>query len=209
MLSVDKISNQSKKVFRYEFNAWLKQLSEKLKNEIINRYDELLVFPLMDVGSRANPAIYREEFIERLENFKFIESNDNSISLNIPNMNTFSFAGRLKVIETILNGVVGDFIEVDQHEFKSIFGELPANEDTTEDINLFEDRIYLVEYNNNVIKTEYRLKKKFVHYPFSNLPPIDLFEEVEAFVDKNMDSWVKSTVDTAYKGTINMLKGTL
>jgi len=157
-------------------------------------YDEL-TNTINDPDSKANPALYREEFMRRLDNFSYIESSGDKVSINIPDMETFDFSGRLRVIEAIMNGVAGNYVEMSIKEFKSIFTRTPFTPDSHESDDLSEEDIYLIRYNKNIHNIEKHLHKKFVVYPFSNMPPFNILDKAETFVEKNMGKWIENTLE--------------
>lgn len=167
--------------------------ADQIKKRIIEEYDEL-INSIDDPDSKANPALYREDFIERLDNFAFIKISGESVSINVPDMETFDFSGRLKILEVIMNGISGNYIEMDAKDFKSIFTRTPFTPDSTGSRDLSEEDIYLIKYNENISNIEKHLRKKFVVYPFSNMPPFDVLEKGKIFVEDNMDKWIKNTL---------------
>jgi hypothetical protein len=167
---------------------------EQIKKVIMVEYDEL-TNAIDDPDSKANPALYRGEFVKRLDNFSYIESSGDTISINIPDMETFDFSGRLKVIEAIMNGVAGNYVEMSIREFKSIFTRKPFTPDSHESDDLSDEDIYLIRYNKNIHNIEKHLRKKFVVYPFSNMPPFNILDKAETFVENNMGKWIENTLE--------------
>jgi hypothetical protein len=166
---------------------------DQIKKSIISEYDEL-INAIDDPDSKANPALYREDFIERLNNFSFIKNSGETVSINVPDMETFDFSGRLKILEVIMNGVSGNYVEMDGKDFKSIFTRTPFTPDSSGSRDLSEEDIYLIKYNENIHNIEKHLRKKFVVYPFSNMPPFDVLEKGKVFVEDNMEKWIKNTL---------------
>ena len=168
--------------------------TDQIKKAIISEYDEL-TSAIDDPDSKANPALYREDFIQRLDNFSFIKDTGETVSINVPDMETFDFSGRLKILEAIMNGVSGNYVEMSIRDFKSIFTRTPFTPDSHESEDLSEEDIYLIRYNKNIHNIEKHLHKKFVVYPFSNMPPFDILEKGEVFVENNIEKWIKSTLE--------------
>ncbi len=191
---LDEIAQNFSEIIKEKLHTNLKKVIEQIKKVIISEYDELISV-VEDPNSKANPALYRDDFIKRLDNFSFIENSGETVSVNVPDMETFDFSGRLKVVETIINGVAGSYIEMSGEEYRSIFKRTPFSPDSRGAENLVDEDIYLVRYNNNIKNIERHLKKDFVKYPFSNMPPFNILEKGEAFVDNNMEKWIDNTLE--------------
>lgn len=180
---------------------------EEIKGAIISEYDEELVDVVTDRNSKTNPNLYREDFIERLNQFEYIESTGGSLSLLVPDMETFDFSGRLRVIESIMEGMAGIHVEVNEEDYKAVFGKRPVNEDPLDDYVPPKERIYLVRYTSKIRQSEKDLNKKFVRYPFSNTPPIKILEQGERFVDDNMNRWIEEALEEAQKEFVRKYRG--
>ena len=167
---------------------------DQIKKVIISEYDELSS-TIKDSDSKANPVLYREDFIKRLDNFSYIKDTGGTVSINVPDMETFDFSGRLKVIEAIMSGVAGNYVEMSIRDFKSIFTRTPFTPDSQESEDLSDEDIYLIRYNKNIHNIEKHLHKKFVVYPFSNMPPFDILEKGKIFVENNIEKWIESTLE--------------
>ena len=179
---------------------------EEIKEIIISEYDDELVGVVTDRNSKTNPNLYRDEFINRLNKFNYLEDNS-SFSIRVPTMANFDFSGRLRVIETIMEGVSGIYVEVNEEDYIKIFGKKPINEEPVDRYVTAKDRIYLERYDTKIRKAEIDLNKKFVRYPFSNSPPIRIFDAGERFVDKNIDNWIEEAINNAQREFVNNYKG--
>jgi hypothetical protein len=188
------MSDDIAKIIKEKLRINFTNAADQIKKVIMAEYDEL-TNTINDPDSKANPALYREEFMRRLDNFSYIESSGDKVSINIPDMETFDFSGRLRVIEAIMNGVAGNYVEMSIKEFKSIFTRTPFTPDSHESDDLSEEDIYLIRYNKNIHNIEKHLHKKFVVYPFSNMPPFNILDKAETFVEKNMGKWIENTLE--------------
>ena len=83
---------------------------------ILASYD-LELSAVISRDSRTNPVLYRDLFQERLEAFEFVAEHERGLVLHTPDDETFDFSGRLKIIERILNGTAGIYIEVDEGQY--------------------------------------------------------------------------------------------
>lgn len=179
---------------------------KEIKKIILEKYDELTDF-VTDPNSKTNPGLYKEEFVKRLNNFNYIESQGEDIMLNIPDMETFDFSGRLKVIEAILNGIAGNYVEMNLEEFTSIFKRTPFSADSKGAETLANVDIFLIRYNDNIQNIERHLNKEFVKYPFSNVSSFDVLEKGEEFVKKNMEKWIADSIEESNKELVTKYKG--
>lgn len=194
-------------IFKKRLHDKLEEAVDLIKQMIIDKYSEELIDVVTDPDSKTNPNLYLDEFIDRLDEFEYIEKTSNSFSLLVPDGETFDFSGRLKVLETIINGVSGTYVEVNEDDYVAIFNKRPVNEDPLDEYVPPSERIYLVRYLNNVRKTEQRLNKKFVRYPFSNSPPIKILEVADEFVKDNIDEWIDESREEAMNEFVKINKG--
>lgn len=178
-----------------------------LQSHIIEEYDTELVDVVTDRNSKTNPNLYREEFIDRLYKFNYFERRGDEVILRAPDMNNFDFSGRLRVIRTIMEGVAGIYVEVNGDDFLSIFNKRPINEDPLDEYVPPKEQIYIERYTGRIRKWERDNNKKLVRYPFSNSPPIKIFEPAEEYVDKHMDQWLNDALELATSKTFTRFQG--
>ena len=188
-------------IIRFEHAA------KQIREAILDSYDEELVNVVTDRNSRTNPNFYRDEFARRLLAFQYIEDNGDIVTLNVPDMENFDFSGRLKVIETIMEGVIGNYVEVDEEQYQQIFNKKPINEEPLDNYVSPKERIYLVKYTSKLRQAEKDLQTKFVAYPFSNTPPINILSGGIELVDNNINEWIKEALEKAQKEFVNTYKG--
>lgn len=194
-----------------------KRLEEKLEvvapdiiQAIVDKYDEELVDIVTDRNSKTNPNLYREEFVDRLESSSLIiKDADNKISIVVPDMENFDFSGRLRVIKTIMEGLAGVYVEMNEEDYKLVFGKRPINEDTLDDYIPAKERIYLIRYSAKIRKVEKDLKRKFVIYPFSNTAPIEILVAGDDFVNENIESWIDEVLKISQKDIAKAYKGAI
>lgn len=185
----------------------LELATAELRQVIMNAYDNELVDVVTDVNSKSNPNFYRSEFKGRIDVFIYLEGMGSTITINCPSMETFDFSGRLKVIETILNGLAGTYVEINEEDYIYIYGKKPINKDPIDEYVSPKEMIYLTRNDINIRKAERSMKKKFVRYPFSNTPPIKILEVGEEFVANNKRIWIKEAITEAKKEFISKHKG--
>lgn len=206
---MDVVKTVSKKVdsaLKKNLNDTLINAIEEIKQIIIEEYDEELMSAKKDRRSKIDYDKYRNEFISRLENFQFIKDNGNGIVLDIPDMETFDFSDGLEIVQTMMEGLSGIYVEVNEKEYSYIFGRKPKLTDAIDKSVASKDRVFLIRYIGNVRNAEKDLNKRFVRYPFSNIPPIDVLEAGDIFVRDNLDEWVNNSIGRANKEVVTSYK---
>lgn len=204
-----KTVNTYKELTKKQIISRLETASTEVIDYIMKLYDDELVSVVTDRASRANPLHYREEFLERLNDFEYIEVFEDVINFIVPSMNNFDFSGRLKIIENIMDGTVGTFIEVDGKQYESLFPNKKPPMVEALDRSVPKNRmIYIVKYNYGLGKKWRAVfhREKMVKFPFSNVPPIPIFEDTNTFVDDNLDKWIEEAVDNTTKKFENLIK---
>jgi hypothetical protein len=122
-------------------------------------------------------------------------------------MDTFDFSGRLKIIQTIFEGVAGTYVEISNEDYMKIFTTGIISSDFIQGQESLRGSVFLVRYNDDIKNIESRLKKLFIKYPFSNMSSFSVLEEGEKFVNDNIDQWVEESIEDATKSLSKSLKG--
>lgn len=170
-----------------------------VKNIIMDEYDSKLMSISSGLDSKSNPSLYRAEFKLRLDNFDYVDEVRNGYVFNTPDVANFDFSGRLQIIKTVLAGVVGEYIEMDLSDYSSVFKVLPVKIESG-DTNLSDEvDMVVLRYNSDIQRAEVLLNKKFNPYPFSNMPPVDIFMVAENYVNDNISRWTKEAKELALK----------
>lgn len=172
----------------------------EIKDIIYDDYNIYLVNKVTNRKSESRPEDYLEDFEEALDEFDYLIRDNGGITVVTPDMDNFTFAGRLKVIETILHGISGVYYEVDEDAYMSMFGKKPTNVDPVDNTVAKVDRFYLVRQS----KIPARERRKYVRYPFSNSAPIDIFEGASKYVDDMLDTWIDKAINDANYGGIRV-----
>jgi hypothetical protein len=173
-----------------------------IRDMILKQYDDDLVGVVTDRRSKTNPMFYRDDFKDALEDFEYVKPGDLRTTLVIPDMDNFPFSkGKLTIIKTILTGVIGTFAEVTADQYSALFGKIPIKEEPYDNTVPTKERIYLVRYTTELQQREYKVFKgpTLVRYPFSNMPPIRIFDPVNKFVEDSFESWVSEIVNRTIK----------
>lgn len=182
---------------------------ENIKYNIMTGYDGLSMV-VTDVNSKTNPALYRESFENKLNEFEFIEhKNKDKIKLITPDMDNFSFMG-LDIIKQIFNGTMGVFAEISQTDLEKITGKTTVNENPIDNSVSKQNRIYLIKYTSEVrMKEKNVLNKLLVRFPFSNMPPLynRVFGRGQEYVDENLDSWIQESIEEGQARITRYYKG--
>lgn len=201
------ISKRFDKIVRKTLYEKFAGASSQIKAAILSQYDEELVDVVTDINSKTNPTLYRDEFIERLDEFEYVDENGDTLSIRVPDMETFDFSGRMQIIQTIMEGLAGLYVEVNEEDYEAIFGKKPINQNPIDEYVPPKERIYLVRYSNFIKKAERSLKKRFVKYPFSNTPPIKVLEQGAAFVDEHINEWIEDALEEAQREFVRTYRG--
>lgn len=186
----------------YVFNLEIYYIP-KIQDIILQEYDIELTGRVTNRKARTNPIYYREEFAEALVNFEWIDIKGEATKLTVPGISTFNWdQGRLRIIENILEGSIGVFVEVDEEQYVAMYDKRPIIQPFDKTVPRRE-RIYIVKLTGDVRRrwrTAYP-NKAVVRYPFSNQPPIDIFGPADKYVEENIKGWIDEAVKESLKET--------
>jgi len=198
MNNIKKVSTNFNEIVRQQLILKFNDEVPYVKQAIMQAYDELLIGVVTDRKSKTNPLFYKDEFEERLNNFIYVKDRNDDITISIPDMDTFDFSGRLRVLKNIMEGATGIYVEISALDFEQIFNKQPVNIDPIDEYVPKKDTIYIIRYNSKVRQAESNiLDKKLVRYPFSNSPPIDILQAGQDYVDNNIDLWLTKAIKTS------------
>lgn len=209
MLKLSKLNNnlfsELIKQFEYIFNDNKDDLIEIYSDS----YFEYLSPVVTDKNSLAQPEYFYDDYMDVLSNFNFIDNSEGYIKVMIPSVDNFDFSGSLKVLKLIVNGIAGSYLELPQFDMdelkvsklddktKRVLFDLPKFFSTNTPKKL---RFYLLQKRGKLPKIiQAVLDKKLVEFPFSNTPPIDIFEAGNDYFLNNIDSWLHNTIETSIK----------
>jgi hypothetical protein len=186
-----------------EVNNELKIREEETRDIIIQEYDLQLTSVVTDRRSRTNPGLskYRDAFIEALNEIEMVKETEGGWSFVVPTVGTFPFnTGTLKVIQNILEGTVGIYVEIDADQYEQMYNKRPIGLQAFDDTARKRDMIYIMRYTADVRRRERAsLEEELVKYPFSNTPSIDIFDSAVEYVEDNLDDWIDDAITTAIK----------
>jgi len=198
MDNAKKVSKNFNDIVRQQLISKFNDEVPHIKQIIMQSYDELLIGVVTDHKSKTNPLFYKNEFEERLNNFIYVKDMGIEVTMSVPDMDTFDFSGRLRVLKNIMEGTTGIYVEISAVDFEHIFNKQPVNIDPIDEYVPKKDTIYIIKYNSKVRRAEKNiLNKKLVRYPFSNLPPMDILQAGQNYVDDNIDMWLNKTIQIA------------
>lgn len=198
-----KIVKQTGKTVKDSIISKLSEVSASVIEILMESYDVELT--VTDRNSKTNPqeSKYRDEFEKRLLEFEYIKDNNGEINFSLPSMETFDFSGNsMKVIEQILEGTTGIYVEVNAKDYEQMFGKRIISRDPLDTSVPKKELIYLMKYDNVVRVAErntFGRNNYLVRYPFSNTPPILVLDAADIFVKNNMDKWIDESVDNSVK----------
>ena len=175
----------------------------EIQDIILQEYDIELTGRVTNRKARTNPIYYREEFAEALENFEWIDITGGATKLTVPETNTFNWSqGRLRIVENILEGSVGVFVEIDEAQYVAMYDKRPIIQPFDKTVPI-KERIYVIKLTGDV-RRRWRIaypNKGWVRYPFSNQPPIDIFGPAYKYVEENIKGWIDEAVKESLKET--------
>jgi len=170
-------------------------------DSIMDEYDSELVGVVTNRRSRTNPLYYRDEFREALENYNYVIVEGSTTQISLPDMDTFPWnIGRLKVIENILEGIIGTYIEVDEEQYVALYAKRPIIDPYDKTVAR-KQRLYLLKFNSNLNRlwaTKFP-KDQAVRYPFSNMPAIDIFSRPNMMFVEEMQEWLPRVINKKSK----------
>lgn len=151
---------------------------------------------------RVDFSLLKELFLANLISFEFLPEADdpNELTIILPNIDNFDFTD-LEVLELILEGVVGEFVEISDVEFIKIFGNAPDGLISTGSID--GGVIYLIPYTDEVDSLSNRILGHSLNmFPFSNSPPIckEFFGKANIFIENKLKEWVPDIIKNSLKG---------
>lgn len=196
-MDLNSLQDLMKDLVNYKLYQKLTIAVEKIKGIIIDTYDTELTNVVSVQDSKVDPKSYLVEFIDRLDKFDYIHVDKNGVSIDTPDEDNFDFSGRLRIIEVIIHGLSGTYVEMDSNTFISTFDRSPLLIDVDENDSGGDNKIYLVRYNDAVKSKETESGKKFTKFPFSNMPPVDIFKSGNDFVLKNINKWIDESIEEA------------
>ena len=174
----------------------------QIKELIMADYDSELVDVVTDRKSKTNPLFYREEFEVALNEFEYIVQNKDYITLVIPDVDNFPWSkGKLKIILNTLEGTSGIYVEVTEEQYIQMYSKRPLSVEPYDKTVPRKERIYLLRYTSKVQRREKEIfnRRVLVRYPFSNSPPIELFEPTIKFVESNFKIWLADSMTNTTK----------
>jgi len=197
---MDKIFKITKRYLNTRLGQALEDQVEPIKELIMDGYDTLSV-KVADPKSKTNPELFRDQFAETLEAFDYIDYDEESIILGVPDMNKLDLSG-IPIVRQILEGTVGTFVEISHEDLVKLTGKSTINNDPIDSSVTKQKRIYLVKYDDKIRRGEKEiLNKKLIKFPFSNTPALDdtVFGPADDYVNNNISKWIESTLKTSTK----------
>lgn len=188
-----------------ELEKEFEEREEEIKELIMEEYNMELASVVTDRNSRTNPGLpkYVEAFRKSLEDLKLFNVKDAAVVLKLPDVANYDFdTGPLKVIQQILEGTAGIYAEIDAEQYEKMFGKPPRNLQVFDEQARKKDMVYIIRYTADVRRRErdsLEANQRLVRYPFSNSPPIDIFNGAQRYVDDNLRDWIDDALKRALK----------
>lgn len=186
---------------------------DEIKLQAYEIYKDLLFGTVYEDGSLANPENFYELYAERVDNFEYLNE-ETPFTLEIPNNDTFDFSDGLGILQLIIEGVIGDFFELPEMLLQEVYSSNRIDNEDIAYLNTLPGNIsdnvlpevqfrliptddYLVDIIQNIVDRD------LVLFPFSNTPPVPIFEELEQFVQDNLDTWISGTISSSLASFAN------
>jgi hypothetical protein len=179
--------------------AFTYHLKERLVAEVPNFKDLILTGfdglsdRITDPNSNTDPALFRKIFQESLDAFKFIgEHPTTGVRIILPDLLNFDFNG-MKIIERILEGTPGTYVEVSHDDLEKITGKTTINADPIDSTVPRKKRVYIIQYTPSLKNKEKTvLSRELIKFPFSNVPPLEdeVFGAADEYYEENIDAWI-------------------
>jgi len=172
-----------------------------IQNFILQEYDIELTGRVTDRRSKTNPIYYRDEFEQALYDFDWIIETKDQVTLMTPETDTFNWhQGRLRIIQDVVEGTVGMFVEVNEEQYIAMYDKRPIIQPFDRAVPI-KERIYLLRYSGDVRGRWRRTypRNEIVKFPFSNTPPIDIFYSANKYVEENINKWIDEAIKESHK----------
>lgn len=172
-----------------------------MQNIILQEYDIELTGRVTDRKARTNPIYYRDEFEQALLDFDYFDTSQGAIKFTTPEIDNFNWnQGSLRIIENILEGTLGVFVEVDEEQYVAMYNKRPVIQPFDKTVPL-KKRMYVIKLTGDVRRRWRNAypKNDIVRYPFSNQPPIDIFGPGNKYVQENIKDWINEAITEVQK----------
>lgn len=207
MVSTSKqVTKDLTKLVPFNLHKILESKIQEIKEVAIESYENNLLGTVIPKGSLSDPTKFLDEYIEELDRFEYLKDNGSSgTTFSIPDVETFDFTN-LGVVKLIIEGMAGNYKELPETDLNNLLSDknisvmikrkLRGLPDLFNGTASVKDRFTIVSIRGTLIKTlQAALNKNLVKFPFSNSPPLDLFEPVEEYVDSKMDKWIEEALN--------------
>lgn len=167
---------------------------EEVKKIILSDYAKLEEF-IIDKRSVVDINLFRNEFKTVLDNFDFIREEDGPMEFVVPSTESLKF-NNLSIIHQILEGVVGEYLEVNIDTINIL-----KNIDVSNRIPIDGTNIYLLKSTNELRSILENLGEPLIIFPFSGTGPLDdfVFSQAHKYVDNNMGKWIDQVIEDTKK----------
>lgn len=173
----------------------------EIKEIILRNYQTLALYR-MHKDSKLKLTDFYDKLVDLLDNYLFIEVEDSSISLKVPNVVDIesSRVEELKVLLVIIEGLVGRYIELEEKEVAALG--LSISNGIVFEIN--NKKIFLFKRTAALDAAMKGAGIQRKSWPFSR--PVDIFNDADEFVEDNMDRWLKHSIEKARRELIQEYK---
>ena len=170
------------------FSLYETELIPQVKEMIKYNYNEKLM-GVVPEGSLGRPEDFYDQFMEKLDEFRFLKEDGANFEFSIPDRETFSFGQDLSFLQHVMEGMTGFYYLIPIGTYR-LLGYTPPD---------LRQSLYLVREDDPLMDDVRRiLGETFLEpYAFSNSPPINVFEGVEEYVDSVHEDFIERALAEA------------
>jgi len=160
----------------------------EVKKAVMDNYDSLLMNKVPE-GSLGRPEDFRDLFVERLDEYPFVKTDNLIVKLSVPDNDTFDFGEGLSFLKHVMEGMAGFYYLIPIETYR-LLGYTPPS--LRETLYLVREDDPLMDDVRNILGETF-----LTPYAFSNSPPMDVFEDVRKQASQRVADAVKKAVSLA------------
>jgi len=148
-------------------------------------FTELLSEVLIVEGSLANPALYEEAYMSRIDEYPFFVETEEGVTVSGPDIDSFNWEG-LSPIYMAVEGLVGTYYELPETLYSTLSDRNLIPKDRIDDFismpmmtaDVVGTNFFLISEEDALMLNRYLSDDdKLVVFPFSDSPGIDILAE--------------------------------
>lgn len=197
---VTKTASNFNTVYLQELKDRFKKESEKVKERLLNDYRDILVSVPTHQKSKLKPVDLESYYIDFIEDFDYFEEGNSDPYFSVPTVEDLFDSGvdELKVMGTMVEGLVGSYYELNKEEYD----EYDFKKTNILMFVVKNEPVYLVasRFIPPDIKKVMRTKNILKKWPFRVGIERDIFINTIEYKNRNIGSWLKqSALESTYR----------